>query len=52
MCGEDPEVHCTIMVSFVQSADGRGFMSKTELCNKAQELADKSFTVVSQLGSV
>lgn len=28
-----------------QSADGRGFMSKTELCNKAQELADKSFTV-------
>lgn len=28
-----------------QSADGRGFMSKTELCNQAQALADTSFTV-------
>lgn len=28
-----------------QSTDGRGFMSKTELCNQAQVLADKSFTV-------
>ncbi|XP_062616490.1 crossover junction endonuclease MUS81-like [Saccostrea cucullata] len=28
-----------------QSADGRGFMTKTELCNKAQPLADKSFTL-------
>nr|XP_022335009.1 crossover junction endonuclease MUS81-like isoform X1 [Crassostrea virginica] len=28
-----------------QSPDGRGFMSKTELCNQAQTLADKSFTV-------
>ncbi|XP_061167176.1 crossover junction endonuclease MUS81-like [Saccostrea echinata] len=28
-----------------QYADGRGFMTKTELCNKAQSLADKSFTL-------